>query len=49
MSKSVSIKLTKEQRQALKEASGKDIGEVELSVSELEDRIAPARFIRHLE
>ena len=45
MSKRVSIKLTKEQQDAVKKATGKDAGELELNVDELEDRIAPAKLV----
>lgn len=46
MSKRVSIKLTQEQMDAIKNATGKDAKELEFSVEELEERIAPARFGR---
>ncbi|HWJ22898.1 MAG TPA: hypothetical protein VNS52_11150 [Gemmatimonadaceae bacterium] len=37
----VRIELTKPQREELKEATGKDAEAIELSVNELEERIAP--------
>ncbi|MDH3496490.1 MAG: hypothetical protein OER21_07000 [Gemmatimonadota bacterium] len=46
MSKRVSLKLTKDQKDAVKKATGKDADELELNVDELEDRIAPARLVR---
>lgn len=41
----VRIKLTPEQREAVKNATGKDARSLELSVQELEERIAPAQMI----
>lgn len=40
----VRIDLTPEQIQALKAATGKDADAIELTVRELEDRIAPCRM-----
>lgn len=40
----VRIPLTPEQKEAIKNATGKDASAVELTVQELEERIAPARF-----
>lgn len=37
----VRIELTKPQREELKQATGKDAEAIELSVNELEERIAP--------
>ena len=37
----VRIKLTEEQKQQIKDASGEDVSELEFSVQELEQRIAP--------
>ena len=39
----VRIKLTAEQKAAIKNATGKDAEALELSVEELEERIAPAK------
>ena len=44
MSKRVSIKLTPEQVTAIKQATGKEATELEFSVEELEERIAPRRM-----
>lgn len=43
----VRIELTPEQKQLIKEHTGKDADAVELSVHELEDRIAPAALLRN--
>jgi uncharacterized small protein (DUF1192 family) len=40
----VRIELTAEQKQLIKKQTGKDAEAVELSVSELEERIAPITF-----
>ena len=40
----VRIELTPEQKKQIKEASGGDVNEIELTVRELEDRIAPVRI-----
>lgn len=40
----VRIELTPEQKKRIKEASGGDVDEIELTVRELEDRIAPSRI-----
>lgn len=44
MSKRVSIKLTKEQMEAIKNATGKTAEQLEFSVQELEERIAPFKL-----
>jgi uncharacterized small protein (DUF1192 family) len=41
----VRISLTPEQRAAVKNATGKDAGSLELTVQELEERIAPAKMV----
>jgi Spy/CpxP family protein refolding chaperone len=43
--KQVRIELTEEQRQKIREATGKDAAAVEFTAEELEQRIAPARFV----
>jgi hypothetical protein len=48
MAKRISIKLTDEQKNQIKQATGKTAEAIELSVDELEDRVAPARLLRHL-
>ena len=40
----VRLELTPEQKQLIKKQTGKDAESVELSVSELEERIAPITF-----
>ncbi len=40
----VRIDLTNEQKQVVKKETGKDIESIELTVGELEDRIAPIRI-----
>lgn len=40
----ISLKLTDEQRAAIKEATGKDAEALELAAEELEERIAPGRL-----
>ena len=40
--KRISIKLSPEQQKQIKQATGKDAGALELTVEELEQRIAPA-------
>lgn len=40
----ISLKLTAEQQQAVKAATGKNAEAIELTVEELEERIAPARM-----
>jgi len=46
--KRISLKLSPEQQQQIKQATGKNAQAIELSVEELEERIAPATdmFIR---
>ncbi|HET8623133.1 MAG TPA: hypothetical protein VFM14_06190 [Gemmatimonadales bacterium] len=44
-SSQVRIKLTPEQRAQVKSATGKDAESLELSVQELEERIAPGRTV----
>lgn len=39
--KTIRIELTEEQKQQVKEASGEDVKAVELTLKELEERIAP--------
>ena len=41
----VRIQLTPEQKELVKKQTGKDADAVELSVSELEERIAPVSFL----
>ena len=41
----VRISLTPEQRTTIKNATGKDAGSLELTVQELEERIAPAKMV----
>ncbi len=41
-SKRISIKLSPEQQKQIKQATGQDAGALELTVEELEERIAPA-------
>ena len=41
----VRIQLTPEQKELVKKQTGKDADAVELSVSELEERIAPVAFL----
>lgn len=41
----VRISLTPEQRTTVKNATGKDAGSLELTVHELEERIAPAKMV----
>jgi hypothetical protein len=41
----VRIELTPEQKRLLKEQTGKEADAIELSVRELEERIAPAAFL----
>jgi hypothetical protein len=46
----VRIELTKEQRDKIKETSGKDIAELEFTLQELEQRIAPTSLnFTHIE
>jgi hypothetical protein len=40
----VRIEFTEEQKQAIRDAIGKDLDSIELTAEALEDRIAPARF-----
>lgn len=42
------IKLTPEQKSQVRDATGKDAEAVELSVEELEERIAPTQVIHRL-
>jgi len=41
----VRIDLTEAQKQAVKKETGKDIASIELTVGELEERIAPVRIL----
>ncbi len=43
--KPVRIQLTDEQREQLKKTTGKDAEAIELSVAELEERIAPTKMM----
>jgi len=45
-SKSISIKLTDAQKAQIKKATGKKADALELTVEELEERIAPAKLMR---
>ena len=42
----VRIELTEQQKQAIREATGKDLDSIELTAEALEDRVAPMRFGR---
>ena len=42
----VRIEFTEEQKQAIRDAIGKDLDSIELTAEALEDRIAPLRFHR---
>jgi uncharacterized small protein (DUF1192 family) len=46
MSKQFRIELTPEQKAKVREATGKDAEAVELSVEELEERIAPSELFK---
>ena len=41
---SVQLKLTEDQKEEIRKATGKTMDTLELSVTELEERIAPARI-----
>ena len=41
----IRIELTEDQKKKVKEVSGEDVSVIELTITELEERIAPARFI----
>jgi hypothetical protein len=43
----VRIEFTEQQKQAIREATGKDLDSIELSAEALEDRVAPMVFGRH--
>ena len=43
--KVVKIELTEEQRKQIKEANGAEISAFEVTVEQLEERIAPARMV----
>lgn len=47
-SKRISLKLTKDQKNQIKQAIGKDAEALDLSVEELEERIAPMRAANKL-
>ena len=47
--KRISIKLSPEQQKQVKEATGKQAQAVELTVEELEDRIAPITYVNKIE
>jgi hypothetical protein len=42
----VRIELTEQQKQQIREATGKDLDAVEFTAEALEDRVAPVRVIR---
>ncbi len=42
--KRISLKLSPEQQSQIKQATGKDAGALDLTVEELEERIAPVTF-----
>jgi uncharacterized small protein (DUF1192 family) len=44
MADKVNIKLTKEQQEMVKKATGKSADSLELTVNELEERIAPLKY-----
>ena len=44
---SIRIELTKEQQDQLKEATGKEVRAVDLSVDELEQRVAPVIYMKY--
>jgi hypothetical protein len=44
--KRISLKLTSEQKKQIKDATGKSADELEMSIQELEERIAPAAFLK---
>ena len=46
MSKRISVQLTQQQKAQIKQATGKDADAIELSVEELEERIAPSKLIQ---
>jgi hypothetical protein len=46
MSKRVSLKLTPEQKEQIKKETGKNAEALEFEVEELEERIAPRRFLK---
>jgi len=43
----VRIELTKEQQDQIKEATGQQVDAVELSVEELEQRVAPMTYLKY--
>ena len=43
--KRISLKLSPEQQKQIKQATGKDAGALELTVEELEERIAPVQKV----
>lgn len=46
VSQRVSVQLTQQQKAQIKRATGKDAEAIELSVEELEERIAPSKLIQ---
>jgi uncharacterized small protein (DUF1192 family) len=46
VSKRISVQLTQQQKAQIKQATGKDADAIELSVEELEERIAPSKLIQ---
>ncbi len=47
--KRISLKLSPDQQKQIKQATGKDAGALELTVEELEERIAPSDMFLRLE
>ena len=41
----IRIELTAEQKKQIKESSGEDVEAIELTAQELEDRIAPVKYL----
>jgi hypothetical protein len=46
MSKRISLTLTQEQKDQIKQQTGKNAEALEFDVEELEERIAPRRFLK---
>jgi uncharacterized small protein (DUF1192 family) len=44
--KRISVQLTQQQKAQIKQVTGKDANAIELSVEELEERIAPSKLIQ---
>ena len=49
MSNSIKLELTPEQRNQIREATGKDANVIEFTVEELEERISPTLGVSELE